>query len=425
MSAHFSMSAEVGITDVVLIAGLGSSGTEEVYHWIDFRTRSIVTDRIPIAAQRAAQLRVLHDQLGTRLPYGVTSAEALLPYFLHPHSFVALSSGEVVVSFKQAPYFRILAKGSFGRLHPAEPDYSVMLSSTNCEVSAGVVGYTAVRAADRYARYCGGTRLFGGHIYNLAIRSANEQGVGVLPAFIKDTLHQLAYSSAGFYVGVDMSLDAASDWSEKALKEFDVDAYAAGIFPKSGFAVYDTATERSIVQFPGIACAAHVTLDPTDPTIFYISCHNISKWQNNVIVHGPGSLERYRFANGQLSLLGTFTDASYFRVTSQEIFIHQGRKLAAATGYPNHLYLIDADTMTLVDKFELFPAPVPSPPFACEKNSASPLYLVASSDGRYIVMSGASELFVVDVGQREVVHRMAFATGGEFAATAHIGLVPR
>jgi len=248
--------------------------------------------------------------------------------------------------------------------------------------------------------------------------------VAELPAFIRDTLHQIAYSPAGFYVGVDMSLDVANNGLADMAGGFDLDVYAAAQFPESGFAVYDAASGATFTAQPGTACAAHVVVDPRDPSVFYVSCHNISKWTNQVVVHGGGSLEKYRYRDGKLTHLGTFRDPGYLRVTSLELFEYDGRVLAATCGFPNQLYLIDLETMTLFDRITLFDAPEPTPPFACEKNTPAPLYLAISSEGEHIVLSGATKIYVVHLPTRKVVLTFPFAEPGAFAATAHIGLTP-
>lgn len=415
--------APAGMIDTVLLSGLNGDGTEEVYHWVHFSTGEIVTQRVDIKVQRDFQRDALHTALGQSLPYGVTSADALLPYFLHPHSFVVTEDHMVVVSFKQAPYFRILGPQG-GRLHPPAPDFTEMLSSTNCESEPGVVVFTRVKASDRYARYLGGEGLLGGTIHAFDTLRDEEFEIATLPAFIRDTLHQVAHSPAGFFVGVDMSLDVA-DVRLGAADSYDPDLYFAAEFPPSGFVVVDPARGCSITRTPGTACAAHVLVDPLDPTVFYVSCHNISKWTNQVVVHGQGSLERYRYRDGTLEHEGTFTEPGYLRVTSQELFVEDGRVVAAVCGYPNRLYLIDTKTMSLVGKVTLFEIEEPKPPFACDKNTPAPLYLAVSSDRRHVVLSGATEAYVVDLAAREVVLRLPFAAPGEFAATAHIGLAPR
>lgn len=424
MNTQFERLDDLVTDHILLVPGLNGDGTEELYHAIDFAHGQIRRISVDIAERRDEQLHTLESVFLHGMPYGLTDPKQLLPYFLHPHSFFVTAGDRVVVSFKQAPYFRILdAKG--GGIYPETPDYTSMLGSTNCEIDDDVVGFAEVAAADRYARYAGAEELFGGTIESLDLGSGARKTVATIPPFIRDTLHQLTWSPAGFYVGADMSLDVAATGIEEMTGGFDLDVYGAAEFPPSGFFVHDTSTGRSVTRIPETACAAHILIDPDDPAIFYVSCHNISKWTNQVIVHGPGALERYRFQDDELVLLGRFTAPDYLRVTSQVLFRRHGRVMAAVCSYPNKLFLIDTETMNVTARITLFDAAEQAPPFVCEKNTPAPLYLAVDDDARYAMLTGACEVFVVDLEDRQLVQRVQFAEKGSFAATAHIGLVPR
>jgi hypothetical protein len=205
---------------------------------------------------------------------------------------------------------------------------------------------------------------------------------------------------------------------------FDVTAYARAPFPRSGFFVRDDHTGAVTVHTPQTACAAHAEVDPVDPSVFYVSCHNISKWQNNVVVHGPGALEKYRWRDGSLTRLGRFSDPGFLRVTSQALFERDGETFLAVPAFPNRFYLFDSD-LNVVRHAVLFEEEVPEPPFVCAKNTAAPLYLAISEDTRYAFLTGASDLFVVDLDDCTLVDRVRFCEPGSFLATAHIDLVTR
>jgi len=158
--------------------------------------------------------------------------------------------------------------------------------------------------------------------------------------------------------------------------------------------------------------------------MFYVSCHNISKWRDNVVVHGPGALEKYRWGPDGVKQLASFSDPGFLRVTSQAVFERDGETMVAVTGYPNKLYLFDAE-LNLVRKIIMFDEEAPEPPFACAKNSAAPLYLAIAENKRHALLTGPSELFVVDLDAGALVDRVTFCEPGTFMATAHIDLVRR
>ncbi|MFB9466088.1 hypothetical protein [Streptomyces cinereospinus] len=414
---------------VLLISGLSADGRAELYKFVDFAAGLVHETRVPVDELRDRQLDVIKDGLaGTELPYGHTAPEQLLGYFMHPHEFVQTTAGDIVVSFKQAPYVRVLGSRE-ERLWPAPEklDYGRMLSSTNCETAPGVVGLTAVASADRFARYRGGADLIGCELLTYEPATGVERRVDAVRPFIRDTLHQLQYSPAGYHVGVDMGLEAdvaAAGFRDAPGTPFDVDAYARAPFPRSGFFVRDERTGTTTTHVPQTSCAAHAEIDPVDPAVFYVSCHNISKWRNNVVVHGPGALEKYRWSPRGVTRLGRFTDPGFLRVTSQALFERDGETFIAVPAFPNAFYLLDSD-LNVVRRTVLFEDEVPEPPFVCAKNTPAPLYLAVAEDTRHAFLTGASELFVVDLDDCTLVDRVRFCEPGSFLATAHVDLVAR
>jgi hypothetical protein len=413
----------------LLLCGLSADGRAEVYKFVDLAQGRLHEMRIRIDDRRARQLEFLRQHLTGELPYGLARHEEMLPYMLHPHSFLETSSGQIVVGFKQAPYMRTLHAGDGHPTwpHGAAADPARTLSSTNCEIEPDAIACTSTDTAARLRRYRDPSQALPTDLLIHDRRDGVTEQRGPLPDFITDTLHQLTYSPAGFFVGVDMNLSVqegpAGLIAGASPQGVDAPAYAANPFPRSGFFVADDHLKEVTVHTPLAACAAHADVDLLDPEVFYVSCNNISKWRSQVVVHGPGQLDRYRYQDGTLALEASYSDPEFLRITSQRCFLRAGRQLVAVTGYPDQLYLLDALTLTLVDRITLFADEHREPPFACQKNSRSPLYLAVSEDGRHVYLTGAAELFIVDLDERRVVDQVQFCEPGSFAATAHIGLV--
>lgn len=414
---------------VLLVAGLSADARSEVYKLVDLAGATVHELRIGIDDLRARQLRAIVEGLeGAPPPYGHTEPGQLLGYFLHPHEFVQTSPGDIVVSFKQAPYVRILGETG-NRMWPREEDlrFDRMLSSTDVETAAGVVGLTAVRSAERFARYRGASEPMGCELLEHDLATGAERVVGRVEPFIRDTLHQFQSSPAGYQVGVDMSLEAdtaAVGFHHREGEPFDVAAYAAAPFPRSGFFVRDAATGATEIIELSSPCAAHAEIDPLDPSVFYVSCHNISKWQNNVVVHGPGALEKYRWTAAGTVPVARFSDRRFLRVTSQATYVKEGQTRIAVPAFPNRLYILDASLRPL-HVTVLFPDEEVEPPFVCPKNSAAPLYLAITESARHAVLTSATELFVVDLDDGALVDRARFCEPGTFLATAHVDFVAR
>ncbi|QJW34844.1 hypothetical protein [Cellulosimicrobium protaetiae] len=409
---------------VLLVSGLSADGVRERYLFLDLGAGTVRELTVDITDQRGRHATWLGAELdGDALPYGTSTVEQLLPYFLHPHSFVQTRSGHVAVFFKQAPYIRLVDPGAGQgggdhRRWPAagEEEVARMVGSTACEGRPGVLSFAISEAEDRLLRYRGADSPVQSGLWEWG--SVGEpRRVGALPRFALDTVHDVLTSPAGFTVAVDMNLtvDAVAD----AASDLDVATYAAADFPEGRFAVVDGDVE--IVQETSTPCSAHVDLDLEDDQVFYVSCNNISKWRNDVVVHGPGVVEKYRYVAGAVELLGSFTRPDFHRITSQVLFRWEGRQLMAVTGYPNKLFLLDARTMTLVDCVELFAETHTEPPYACAKNGTAPLYL-AVRDGM-VYLTSATRLHVVDLRSRRVVATADFCEPGTLAATAHVGFV--
>src|SRR5690349_21835203 len=118
----------------ILLCGLDAKSWHEVYYLVNLngRIRKVVVDN------ENAQARTrdfLESHLPRRdLPYGYTSHRQLLPYYLHPHSFLQRRNGDVLVFYKQASHFRSL---NFDRNvsstfpEEADIDCDLIFSSTN------------------------------------------------------------------------------------------------------------------------------------------------------------------------------------------------------------------------------------------------------------------------------------------------------
>jgi hypothetical protein len=415
--------------ETLLIPGLSADGIHERYHFIDLDTGKANTVEIDIGDLRERQLAVLRAELpADRLPYGLTTHEQLLPYLLHPHSFTQLTDGEIVVGFKQAPYLRHLDRTGKSSLIWAgdDGDFSRIASSTNDELAPNVICLVTVDASRRYARYRDGTGDIPGDLLTHNLTTGETTHLQPIPNFVIDTLHEIVHSDAGFFVGVDMNLSVDLPPGDPAwgnnTDELDVTAYTARPFPRSQFFVADHDSPGT-VHTPSAACAAHVDMDLNDPHTFYISCNNISKYRNQVVVHGPGALDKYRYSEGVVTKLGSYTSPDFLRITTQLLFRRNDKQLLAVTQYPNRLAILDPDTMRRESTIELFQHEQMQPPFACQKNTPAPLYLTTDQTGRYIFLTGSSTLYIVDLDTEKVVDTVQFCPPGSFAATAHIGIV--
>ena len=111
--------------------------------------------------------------------------------------------------------------------------------------------------------------------------------------------------------------------------------------------------------------SAHIDWDPVEPNVCYLSCHNgvivpvdnrfkfliqkVYKWN----IYGPASLHKYEITEDGPRKIGVFTHPEMFRMTIHKVFMHRQRKLIACTGFPNVVFIADADTLELIRMIHL------------------------------------------------------------------------
>ena len=147
---------------------------------------------------------------------------------------------------------------------------------------------------------------------------------------------------------------------------------------------------------------AHLEFDLNDPHVFYISAHNIVfKNLKTVMLEGPGAIFKMRILPSKTVIEGEYTDDEFFRITQHSPFRFEGKTYIAVTNIPNNMEIIDADSMSLWRRVELFSAPkidmnktgnaiCPTYPETCY--SVNP-----SQDGRYIVLESSKNISVYDI----------------------------
>jgi len=152
--------------------------------------------------------------------------------------------------------------------------------------------------------------------------------------------------------------------------------------------------------------AAHACFDPRDPNIVYFSNHNFefkhsSLWQ--LIKKGsyavkfkePASIYKYELTPHGPREIGVFTHPDFFRLTNMHAFVHRGHNVIIAMGFPDELFLINADNMTLVRKI-FIKDPVSLKHFY-SKNRSLVGTIAPSPDGEKLFVQTTHSFQIIDI----------------------------
>lgn len=165
--------------------------------------------------------------------------------------------------------------------------------------------------------------------------------------------------------------------------------------------------------------AAHAFFDPDDPNIVYFSNHNfefthssifklLKRGAYSVRFRGPASVYKYRLTPEGPREVGMFTQEDFLRLTNMHVFKHRGRRIIAAMGCPDVVFLIDADDMRFIRKIRV------SDPVSLKrlysKKLASIGTIAPSPDGEklFVQTTGSFQIIDLDTGNQDYVRDYFF-----------------
>ena len=68
---------------------------------------------------------------------------------------------------------------------------------------------------------------------------------------------------------------------------------------------------------------------------------------------GAASIFKYKLSPEGPREVGCFTRDDFLRLTNMHAFVHRGRNVIAALGFPDEIFLIDSNTMTFIKKIRV------------------------------------------------------------------------
>jgi len=110
--------------------------------------------------------------------------------------------------------------------------------------------------------------------------------------------------------------------------------------------------------------AAHACFDPENPNIIYFSNHNfefrhsslvqlLKKGSYSVRFRGPASIFKYELTPDGPREIGVFTREDFHRLTNMHVFRHRRRRIIAAMGFPDEIFILDAGDMSFIRKIHV------------------------------------------------------------------------
>jgi hypothetical protein len=156
--------------------------------------------------------------------------------------------------------------------------------------------------------------------------------------------------------------------------------------------------------------AAHAQFDPAEPDMIYFSNHNfqfehtslhklIKQGSYSVKFNGPASIFKYRLTPDGPDEVGVFTRPDFYRLTNMHVFFHRGRKVIAAMGFPDEVFLIDAGEMSFIRKLTVSDYPHMSVAHAGEMTLIGTI--APSPDGAKLFVQTTRSFQVVDIESGE------------------------
>lgn len=413
----------------ILVGGL-AQGNREAYYLIDFDRRVVTSCEIDVGGYAAAMASYLRDRIAAEhLPYGLREHADVVPAYVQPHEGLELPDGRIAFALHNAGFLRELELTErHASSYPREPDFvPVMLSATNSLDRSGERLLFAETDLDaRLARYADRatplpTRL---RAVDSGLRGAvatlceleTEEAVHEVKS-CPDDRHVLLteFCLVGRGEPPPASPDVFANAGPWAAYE------AAGLERSRLYLVDGDAGTWSAIH-PDGRTPGHVEFSKVDPSLFYLSCHNLSKCHGRLLLHGLGKLLAIRVAPPSLEIVGEYTDERFFRVTSHKVYEHRGQKRIAVTVFPNRFYILSDPDLRVIDDVELFEhAPLDAGGLVfCTLPPHVPIWIETSTDGRYVILVSNEVVYVYDQDRRELQRFTGYSFRGGFLGTAHI-----
>jgi len=355
-------------------------------------------------------------------PYGMSGTQ-WWDYCLAPHSYLALEDGKCQVGLNLFNRFLHL---DFNEQSAVLVDPGVgnqLVSTTNWfdheKGDLWFASWPVEATVRRILNPRGGASVT---IWKFSVRSGDSKKVW--QGDLGDALHQLCLDpSRRFLVLTELGLrleePIPAQSPDQAPRVWEQQVRARGVVP-SKILVLDLKTGQEWRL--STLTAGHIEFDPEDPSVCYLSGHNIGLMGVEVGIFGPGIVHKYRLGETGPELLGEFTHERFHRITTHIVFRHRKKTLIGVSGYPGTVFLINAATMKLHGIIEMdSPEKVDTSlsPHVCEQDSYG---IDASKDGEALLVAGTGFVRIADINEGRFIFTQTIeGYGSDCCFTGHLG----
>ncbi|MFJ4388687.1 hypothetical protein [Pseudomonas soli] len=415
------------LTGRIFIGGLREN--RECYYLIDFAQKLIKSCIVQVDSYVSALSGYIEKQLvPDQYPYACGSSNAVAYCFVQPHEALELEDGRVVVGMHNCSYAREIEFSQRHVGHVSEQDGFVprMMSAQNSlDRDTGEYLYTMTDMQQRLRAYGAGPQELDTELYALDTCWQSPRKLASLHTL--EALHEVKQSPDPRYLVLTEFCLAANvrppcPEGDPFADPMHWQAYQAGGLQANRIYLVDKSTGQSQAQLVAAGTPGHIEFSRTDPSRFYLSCHNLSKAHGKLILHGQATLIAGTIREGVLNLEDQYRPKGLYRLTSHKLFIYQGEHYIVLSAYPNRFHIVRERTLQRTRDEQLFEheSIAPQGLHFCTLLGHMPLWIETSDNGRYVLLVSNELIYVYDMRHRTLRHVRGYSHHGAFSGTAHL-----
>lgn len=362
---EFSLPINIGIDASVVIPTVKGIWTlkygEHAYYFMNFRTstgfsvrithRDIIhpgLDRFKRAASKQGILFSMLRCLSPRYHYGFHILEQIMLMTV-PHTVTSIGDGRFIINLWSYCGYLVVdcltRTVTYNTIEEREEDH-VLGSQQWFDPQTGDLYAMSYSLSDSFARITDPVRPVAFRIFKHRLGSPATETVW--SGELSDYMHDILINKTRQYC---VACELGMYLDEKK-----------NIIP-SKVLIIDLKNQKQWILDRFIV-AAHACFDPQYPNVIYFSNHNFEFQHSNILqllkmgsysvkFRGPASVFKYELTPEGPREIGVFTRDDFHRLTNMHVFNHKGRKVIAAMGFPDEIFLIDADDMYFIRKIRV------------------------------------------------------------------------